>query len=535
MARRRLNLLTASLLAVLVFSLSVAHAQSPQQVWQETLTIGVVDEPQTFDPHVNVTQTGGQRLYPNLYEGLVRYAPDGKIEPLLATEWTVGRDGLSYTFTLRSGVRFSDGTPFNAQAVKFAFDRFRAIGRGPAWIFAHVKTVEEVGPNTIRFTLDQPFSPFLSLLASWPGALFISPKAVQDNAGGDNAQRYMTNHTSGTGPYVLQSWEPEKQIVLVRNPYYWGRFPRNGISRVVYRTVREPATGAQLILRGDLDVLEQLVPEFVDILSRTTGVNVQTRVSLGGNYATHMHFNSQKAPFTDVRVRQALSYAVDYRRIVTQVFGKLGQQARGPLPEEFKPWFNDKAIQYSQDLSRARALLREAGLEGRTYRMTLGWQAGSRVQLDMGQIVKENLAPLGFDLQLQEMTLPVWRETIWKNTFDLTFVQFSLFYADPDSRLWTAYHSSEFRNLGFNPGWVNRQFDELLEQARRESRLEARKRLYDEAQMLLTREAPTIFLATTLNSYAVRDAVSGLNWIPAYGPFFAAATVQKDPAGFPRR
>lgn len=535
MTRSTLGLLTACLLAVLVSALPVVDAQSPQQVWQETLTIGAVDEPQTFDPHVNVTQIGGQRLYPNLYEGLVRYSADGKIEPMLATEWTVSRDALTYTFTLRPGVRFSDGTAFNAQAVKFAFDRLRAIGRGPVNVFAEVKAVEAVGPNTAAITLSEPFSPFLSALASWQGAFFMSPKIVQDNAGTDNAQRYMTNHTAGTGPYMLQSWEPEKQIVLVRNPYYWGRFPRNGVSRVVYRTVREPATGAQLILRGDLDILEQLVPEFVDILGRTTGVNVQTRVSLGGSYGVHMHFNSKKAPFTDVRVRQALSYAVDYKRIVTQVFGRLGQQARGPLPEEFKPWFNDKAIQYSQDLNRARALSREAGLEGRTFRMTLGWQAGNRVQLDVGQILKENLAPFGFDLQLQEMTLPVWREAIWKNTFDVIFVQFSLAYADPDARMWRAYHSSEFRNLGFNPGWLNKQYDEFLEQARRESRLEARKRLYDEAQALLTREAPTIFLATVLYSYAVRDAVSGLAWIPSYGPFFAAATVQKDPAGFPRR
>lgn len=535
MTRSRFGLYAGCLLAIVIGALSVAHAQSPQEIWQQTLTIGAVDEPQTFDPHVNVTQIGGQRLYPNLYEGLVRYSADGKIEPFLATDWAVSGDGLTYTFTLRSGVRFSDGTPFDAQAVKFAFDRLRAIGRGPVNVFAEVKAVEAVGPGTARITLSGPFAPFLSALASWQGAFFMSPSTVRENAGTDNAQRYMTTHTAGTGPYVLQSWEQERQIVLVRNPHYWGRFARNGISRVVYRTVREPATGAQVMLRGDVDILEQLVPEFVEILGRTTGVNVQTRVSLGGSYGVHMHFNSKKTPFTDARIRQALSYAVDYRRIVTQVFGRLGQQARGALPEEFKPWFNEKTAQYAQDLNRARALLREAGVEGRTFRMTLGWQAGNRVQLDIGQILKENLAPLGFDLQLQEMTLPVWREAIWKNTFDVIFVQFSLAYADPDARLWRAYHSSEFRNLGFNPGWLNKQYDELLEQARRESRRDVRKRLYDDAQVLLAREAPTIFLATVLYSFAHREAVSGINWVPSYGPFFAAATVQKDPAGYPRR
>ena len=529
------GLLTVLVAMLLISNLPMIRAQTPQQVWQETLIIGGVDEPQTFDPHVNVTQIGGQRLYPNIYEGLVRYDAQGGIQPLLATEWSVSRDGLAYTFTLRQDVKFSDGTAFNAQAVKLAFERLKAIGKGPVNVFAEVKSVDAVGPYTARINLGEPFAPFLSALASWQGAIFMSPKMVQDNAGTDNAQRYMNDHTAGTGPYMLQSWDPERQIVLVRSPHYWGRYPPNGITRVVYRTVREPATGAQLLLRGDLDLLEQLVPEFVETLGRTSVVEVQTRVSLGGSYGLHVHFNSKKAPFTDVRVRQALSYAVDYGRIINQLFGRLGKQARGALPDEFKPWFSEKTIQYTLDLNRARALLREAGLEGKTFRVTLGWQSGNRVQRDLGQVIKDNLAQVGFDVQLQEMTLPVWREAIWKNNFEMIFVQFSLAYADPDARLWRAYHSSEFRDRGFNPGWMNKRYDELLEQARRESRFEVRKRLYDEAQLLLTREAPTIFLATVLYSYAYRDGINGLTWIPAYGPFFAAATVQKDLAGFPRR
>ena len=510
-----------------------AAAQSAQQVWQDTLTIGAVDEPQTFDPAVNVTQIGGQRLYPNLYQGLVQYDAAGRVRASLATAWTISGDGLVYTFTLRPGVRFSDGTAFDAPAVKFAFDRLRAINKGPAGVFDQISRVDAVSPSVVRFTLSGPFAPFLSALGSWQGALFVSPKLVQDNAGGDFGQRYMNNHTAGTGPYMLQSWQPENEIVLVRNPYYWGRYAPGGVQRVVFRTVREPATGAQLLLRGDVDILEQLVPQFVETLKNTTGVVVQSDVSLGGTYALNMHFNSRRPPFTDVRVRQGLSYAVDYGRIIQQVYGRLARQARGPLPSAFQPWFDKDAFQYTLDLSKARALLRDAGLAGKSYHMTLGWQAGDPVQQDVGQIVKENLAQVGFDIDLQEMPLPVWREAIWKNNFDLIFVQFSLAYADPDARLWRAYHSSEFKNLGFNPGWTNKQFDQLLEQARTDSRLSVREHLYDEAQVLVTQEAPTVFLAEPLYSFAYREAVRGIVWIPAYGPFFAAAGLQKSPGGYP--
>jgi peptide/nickel transport system substrate-binding protein len=521
--------------ALTMSSPSRALGQTDQQVWQQTLTIGAVDEPQTFDPHVNVTQIGGQRIFPNIYESLLQYDGEGRIRPLLATDWTVSADGLIYTFTLRQGVKFSDGTPFNAQAAKFAFERLRTIGKGPVNVFTEISKIDATAPNILTITLRQPFAPFLSALASWQGALFMSVKMVQDNAGADNAQRYMSGHTGGTGPYMLQSWEPEKQIVLVRNPQYWGRYAPSGIQRVVFRTVREPATGAQLLLRGDLDILEQLVPEFVDILGRTTGVAVQTQVSLGGTYAVNFHFNSKKTPFTDPRVRRGLSYAIDYDRIVKQVYGRLGRQARGPLPEDFRPWYDKNAFQYKLDPTRARALLQEAGVSGKGVRVSLGWQSGDPVQRDIGQIVKENLAQVGFDVQLQEMPLPVWREAIWKNTFDLIFVQFSLAYADPDARLWRAYHSSEFRDRGFNPGWINKHYDELLERARTEGKFEARKRLYDEAQVVLTQEAPTVFLATVLYSYAHRAAVHGLTWIPAYGPFFSAAAASKDMAGYPRR
>jgi ABC-type transport system substrate-binding protein len=117
----------------------------------------------------------------------------------------------------------------------------------------------------------------------------------------------------------------------------------------------------------------------------------------------------------------------------------------------------------------------------------------------------------------------------------MVFVRFSLAYSDPDARLWRAYHSSEFRSRGWNPGWTNARYDELLEESRRSTDFEKRKALYDEAQLLLTQDSPSIFLVTMLYNYAHRDAVKGLRWIAAYGPMFAAAQVHKDPAGFPGR
>jgi peptide/nickel transport system substrate-binding protein len=525
---------TMLILTVSLATGTIVAAQSQLEVWQQTLIIGGVDEPQTFDPHVNVTQIGGQRLFPNIYEGLIQYDENGQIAPLLAQSWSVSDDNLTYTFNLRDDVVFSDGTPFDAEAVRFAFDRLRTINKGPVNVFAEVAEVRVDGEHQVSFRLTNPFAPFLSALASWQGALMMSPSYVMENAGEDFGERHMSNHTAGTGPYMLQAWEPENQIVLVRNPHYWGEYSENGLERVVYRTIREPATGVQLLRRGGIDILERLVTDFAPSLETDPGVQVETRLSLGGSYGLHIHFNSMQEPFADVRVRQALSYAIDYERIIDQVYGQYGEQATGALPTEFNPWFNEAAGQYSYDPERARSLLAETGFGGQRFNLSLGWQAGNAGQRDIGQIVQQNLAQVGFNVQLEEMPLPVWREAIWTNNFDLIFVQFSLAYADPDARLWRAYHSSEFRQNGFNPGWLNEQYDQLLERARAESDFETRKRLYDEAQALLVDEAPTLFLANNLYTFAHRSAIDGLTWIPAYGPFFNAARISKDPAGMPR-
>lgn len=531
MTHRIVKFMLAAALAAIALA-PTATAQSQQEIWEQTLIIGGVDEPQTFDPHVNVTQIGGQRIYPNLYEGLVQYDASGEIAPMLAESWSVSDDNLTYTFQLRDDVRFSDGTAFNADAVSFAFERLREINQGPVNVFAQVDTVEAQNDHGVVITLSQPFAPFLSALASWQGALFMSPAYVESNAGDDLGVTHMNDHTAGTGPYMLQTWEPENQIVMVRNPHYWGEYAEDGIERVVYRTIREPATGVQLLRNGGIDILERLVTDFAPSLEENDAVQVQTRLSLGGSYGLHIHFNNQLEPFTDTSVRQALSHAIDYGRIIEQVFGSYGQQASGALPTDFSPWFNTDAGQYEYDPELAQLMLDEAGVDASGWSFELGWQAGNANQRDIGQIVQENLGALGIQIELVEMPLPVWREVIWNNTFEMVFVQFSLAYADPDARLWRAYHSSEFRMNGFNPGFLNDRYDELVEQGRTESAFDTRKSLYDEAQALLVDEAPTLFLVNMLYTYAHRSSTNGITWIPSYGPFFDAAQISKDPAGF---
>ena len=156
-----------------------------------------------------------------MYESLLQYAPDGTLKPMLADSWTINADAKTYRFKLHPGVKFSDGAPFNADAVKASLDRLNKINKGAIALFAPIASIQPVDDLTVDIVLKQPYAPILAILAGWQGAIFVSPKAVKDNdQGGDLGQKYLQDHTAGTGPFMLESWKPNDRIVFVRNPNF---------------------------------------------------------------------------------------------------------------------------------------------------------------------------------------------------------------------------------------------------------------------------------------------------------------------------
>jgi peptide/nickel transport system substrate-binding protein len=522
--------------AVIVALLTTtALAQTPRQVWQSSLVIATGDEPQTFDLHANVTAVGGRRFYPNIYEGLLGFAPDGKILPKLATSYDVSSDGLRYTFQLRPGVTFSDGTPFNAAAVKWNLERLRKLNKGPVGLYEPVNEIQTPNDRTVVFVMKRPYAPFLSMMAAWQGAIFMSPSMADARAqGGDSGGAWMHNHTAGTGPYVLESWQPDNQIVLVKNDRYREPWPAQAITRVVYRAVKEPATAMQMLIRGDLDVLEELtLPDFVDVLGRVSTLEVKVVDAIGGNNI-HLWANLKKPPFDNPRVRQAISLALDYQRIVSNAFPKVGTVARGLYAESAKPWFDPNGKPRQQNMEAAKRLMREANVRT-PIQASLGWQAGFRAQREMAQIIRENLAELGIQIEIVEQPITVWREAIWRNSFDLTFVQLGLRFPDPDAVVHLVFHSSNFRFGGFNPGVVSPQMDDLIEKGRSATTINDRVRVYRDIDRLVERETLTMPIVFFKFIYSQRAGVSNLTWNPYYGPHYEPFPVRKDPATFPGR
>lgn len=512
-------------------SVGTSPSAGPVDPRLRTLTIGVSLEGQTFDPHVNVAAITAYRFYPNVYESLVQFGLDGKVMPMLAETWAISDDARTYTFDLRSGVKFSDGTPFDAEAVVQSFERFRKIGKGPVALFQPVESVRAVADLVVEFKLSQPYAPILAVLASWEGALWLSPAAVEANEkDGDLGQGWLTDHSAGTGPFVISSWEPNVRLVLTRNSHYREPLESDAIERVVYTYTAEPGTLRQQLETGDLDIAEQITPALIEPLERAEGVEVEIDVTHAVQVSQTLFLNLAKEPLNNADFRRALAHAIDYERLET-VWNGIASRAHGPFPQTFVPWFSaDHAVQHDYDLAKARDYLSKAGLSAPIspeLRFKVLWQAGQTAQRDMAQLIAEDWAKLGIQLDITEVTVPVWRDEVFKHRFEMAFIQAPIRNPDPDSLMKLYVHSSTYREGGFNPGIRDPQIDDLIDRAAVTADPEIRRTHYNEIQRLLTENAYALWLVNKKYAWAHGNNVTGIVWNPVYGPFFRAHEIRK--------
>ncbi|MEA2661784.1 MAG: peptide/nickel transport system substrate-binding protein [Chloroflexota bacterium] len=533
--RRAFSILLCTLVLVVACTATppASSTTGPIDPRQTTLMIGVGLEPQTFDPHVNIAEISSYRYHPNVYETLVQYAPDGTIKGLLADSWTISADGLTYRFKLKPGVKFSDGTPFNAEAVKANFDRVKTLNKGPVTLYAPINQITPVDETTVDFVLKAPYAPLLAILAGWQSGLFISPTAwkTNDAGGGDLGQKWLNEHTAGTGAFTLESWKPNDRVTLVRNPNYREAVKATDIQRIVYPLIAEPATRRQQMASGDIDILEELTPSIVDQLKGAPGVKVEVNFSVGSPFGQTVFMNLKKKPFDDVNVRRAISYAIDYKRLVA-VWNGLAVQATGFFPDVFKPWFSGETVVYQQDLTKAADYLRRAGLSmpmNPRLKFNVLWQAGQTSQRDMLQLVKEDLAKIGIDLEVVSAEIPQWREAVWTKNYDMAIFQSAMRYADPDAIMSLVVHSSVYQGQ-FNPGILDPAIDGLIEKGRATADPAQRRTVYNDLQKILTDNAYLLYLVNKQQAWAYRTNVTGIVWNSNYGPRFNGNEIKKTSA-----
>ena len=510
--RGRLAALLAVTLATLL-TLAAAPTASAQPAG--TLVVGLVAEPVNLDP-AQVTDANSNRVGRRVVEPLVFLADEStKLEPGLAESWTVSRDGLTYTFKLRKGVKFHDDTPFNAEAVKFSIERqinpehpAAKLGKYPFanYFFGNIKAIEAMDETTVRFILKEPRASFLSVLTVGAASI-VSPTAVRKH-GQDYALQPV-----GTGPFRFVTWDRGQRVMLEKNPSYW-RGPVK-VDRVVYRPIVEDQARLTELLTGTLDMIVGVPPDFVEQLAGNQKVQVMRQV---GTHVWYLGINNQKKPFDDKRVRQALNYAVNKEAIVRDVLKGTGSVAKGPvLPNT---WGADAAIKaYPYDPERAKKLLAEAGYPGGFSTTMWVPESGSGMQspVAMSTVMQSNLRAVGVNVKIETMEWGAYLAKLRTKEQDLFALSWMAPTEDPDMVMYPLLHSSQWTPGGPNRAlYKNERFDELLHQARLVTDQGKRAELYREAQKILVEDAPWVFVDHEVQIAALSRRVQGFKLHPSF-------------------
>jgi ABC-type transport system substrate-binding protein len=492
---KRVSLL--ALVVLLLIGLMPVGAQA------DVLTIASGTDIENTNIHV-VTSSPSFSVLEHIYEPLFSMNEEGVLEPLLA-ESIESSGETSYTIKLREGVTFTDGTPFNAEVAKANIDYVLNADNGSAFRFLLVVAgepaeVTAVDEYTLEITTSIPFAPLAAHLSHGSLAM-VSMAALEQGAD------YLASNAIGTGPYVLDSWARGEQVVLTRNADYWGEAP--AIETLVFKVVQEDGARMVEIESGTIDVAVRVPPADIPRLQANPDIEV---VVTPGLRTIYIFFNVLAEPFDDVRVRQAVNYAVDKDAIVASLFENAALVSQAPFAS---PIFGFSAqTPYARDVERAKELLAEAGVpEGTT--VELYHPTGRYIQDALvADAVRAQLAEVGLNVELKTLEWGQYVPTVRRTMEDGNDVQFAMLgwgtpTMDADYALYALFHSGE-APPGFNGAFYNNpEVDALLESARSTLDPAERQTAYAEAISTIWEDAPWLFLYSEIQVTAIRNNVSG--------------------------
>jgi ABC-type dipeptide/oligopeptide/nickel transport system permease component/ABC-type transport system substrate-binding protein len=454
----------AALVAAIVMLAAAAAHAAPGG----TITLGIGLEPPNLDPTATSAEATQDIDYANVFEGLTRIVEDGSVRPALARDWSISADGREYLFHLRPGVRFHDGTPLSARDAKFALDRARAPGSiNPLRdLLASVAAVEVVDELTLRLRLTRPVAEMLTYLG-WGNLVVVSAASAAHNA----------TAPVGTGPFRFREWRKGDAIVLERNDAYWGTPAR--LERVTFRIVPDASTSLAALLAGDVDGFTNFpAPENLRQLEHDPRFTVVVGSTEG---ETLLAINNLRPPFNDLRVRRALSHAIDRQAIIKGAMYGYGEPIGSHFPPH-DPAYVDLTGRYPYDPGEARALLRAAGVpQGLEVTLKLPPVYYARRS---GEIVAAELAAVGIRARIENIEWAQWLEQVFKNhDFDLTIVS----HTEP-------MDYDIYARPGYYFGYSNPGYAALLERLSRTPAGPERTQLLGAIQRQLADDAVNVFL-----------------------------------------
>lgn len=487
-----------------------APTEPPAPAAPQVLKIANTANITTWDPIESFSTEAAYMA--NVYEQLLRINPPGSAEkftPLLAESWESNADGTVWTFHLREGVTFHDGEPLTADAVKKSIEAAKERG-GASFIWWMVDSIEAVDDLTVQFNLSSS-APIDLIASSLYGAWIVSPKALDAAAADENY--WADGKEAGTGPYVIESYLPDQEIVFKKYENYWGGWEDDQFDTVLVQIIPEALTQQQLLESGSVDLVTRVPTENYVNFQNNPNYTFLEEPSFF-NYVGF--FNTLRPPLDNVKVRQALSYAIPYDDIIKIGAKGLGTQSRGPVPAGVWPWSPD-VKQYTYDLAKAKELLKEAGYENGGFSLRLTYAAENDTEAAFAPLIKDAYAQLGVDVTIEAIAFnQQWAEAKSDpaNAQDMFLLLYWPTYSDAGSdNLWSMFYYTEkpFFNLSY---WNNPEFNALVDEAigltvKDPATSQAK---YVEAMNLLVDEAPGLFFFDTKAVFIIPKHIEGFKY-----------------------
>jgi peptide/nickel transport system substrate-binding protein len=470
-----------------------------ERMRKETLVVGLLQNIQCLDP-ANTLLSDDANVYAQIYEGLLEYDPVTKgLRGALAEKYEISSDGKSITFYIRKNVKFHDGTPLNASAVKFSLER---VAKGPAKDYvAMIDKIIVLDDYTLRINLKMPFPPLLSLFAGMPKAsLFIVSQTAVQKYGED-----FKYHPVGTGPFKFVEWIRDDRVVLEANENYWREPPK--IKRLIMKIFSNPATAKLALEKGEIDLIWDglgCIPP-TDLNAYASNPNLSV-IRVGKSTITFFFFWLPSGPTANKDFRKALAYAINYDAIIKDILGGWVSRALSFCPEGtlgYEPVMQ----KYQYNLTKAKEYIEKSGIPT-PVKLVAGYYSAAPVRRDILTLMKQDFAKIGVEIEIKAYELAEWMETYKTGANNIQISAWTAKYADPHGFfVFFANASIPYPN---NAHYCDPEYEALLKAGLETIDPVKRAEIYKRCQEKLAEDLPAIPLYSPVAVWIVPKNIVGI-------------------------
>jgi len=516
--RIKLHRLIAAACVAAITAIGVAG--NAQAARKDVLVIGMATSDLiSLDP-AKAFEFSGVGIITQVYDRLLDFPPGHYDVPKasLATSWTVSPNGRVWTFKLRKDALFHSGNPVTADDVVYSFKRVVTLKDQPSFILTQFgitpDSLRAIDKHTVQITLDKQYAGgiFLACLSAGVASI-VDSKVVKAHErktdkypDGDMGLTWLSTHSAASGSFVLPQWAKNERVVLDANTKHWGNVPK--VKRVVIKEINEATSRRLQVEKGDLDIAWGMLPDQVKALQGKPGIKID---KFPGTLIYYIGINVSKGPLADKRVRQALRYAVDYKGIIDDIMGGAGKQINTFIPEGFAG-YNGKIL-YHENFAKARELLKQAGYaNGFEAEIDTGDQTPNP---ELAQAVQASFAKIGVKLRINRLVSAQLWPKYRAQKHQLILARWGPDYSDPHTNA-QPFADYTAHQLAWRNAYYNDTTAELIKKAGSEMDQAKRMALYNQANDIIQKDGPYIFLFQPLNQYAVRDNIAGFYPPPSF-------------------